>query len=177
MAFFTPAGLLTALRRLGELAFARGERVELFAVGGAVMMLRHEARAATKDLDAVILAPEPASGVRRLAQQVAAEQALPEDWLNDGAKGFIGAHVSGEVLFEAPGITLYGAPPVQLLALKLGAWRDDIDIADAEVCLRALSGTREAIWSALEPFLSPGTESKAWYAFDELWESIHHDAP
>lgn len=173
MARFTKEELTSALTRLGELAESEGERVHLFAVGGAVMMLRYAARDATKDLDVVICAPEPASGVRRLARRVAAEQGLDEDWLNDGAKGYVGTHVEGDILFETPGIILTGAPPAQMVAMKLGAWRDEVDQTDAIVCMNALTGTKERVWSSIEPYLSPGTHTKAWYAFETLWELVH----
>ena len=43
------------------------------------------------------------------------------------------------------------------LSLKLSAWRDDVDIADArrllEEMLQELSGSRAEIWQAVEPYL------------------------
>ena len=60
-----------------------------------------------------------------------------------------------------------------LLAMKLSAWRDDVDIADARVLRREFQGKRAEIWSLIEPFLVPGRELKARYAFDDLWESEH----
>jgi hypothetical protein len=57
--------------------------------------------------------------------------------------------------------------------MKLSAWRDDVDIADARVLLRKFQGRRSEIRSLIEPFLVPGRERKAGYAFDDLWESEH----
>ena len=50
------------------------------------MVLAFKARASTKDVDAVF---HPAAVIRRLAQSVQRELDLPENWLNDGAKGFV----------------------------------------------------------------------------------------
>ena len=63
----------------------------------------------------------------------------------------------------------------QLLAMKLSAWRDDVDIADARRLLQELASTqrRDDIWAAVQSFLVPGNELKAQYAFADLWESLH----
>ena len=59
--------------------------------------------------------------------------------------------------------------------MKLSAWRDDVDIADARRLLAELRGAddREQLWQSLTPFLQPGRELKARYAFDDLWEETH----
>ena len=56
----------------------------------------------------------------------------------------------------------------QLLAMKLCAWRDDVDIADARRLLAELSGTHEDIWRQVEAYLQPGRELKAkyWQGFE-----------
>ena len=63
----------------------------------------------------------------------------------------------------------------QLLAMKLCAWRDDVDIGDATHLLNELARgqNREEIWQSLMPHLVPGLELKAQYAFDDLWESLY----
>ncbi len=53
--------------------------------------------------------------------------------------------------------------------------RDDIDIADARRLLQEMSGSREDIWHAVEPYLVPGDELKAQYAFADLWETHNGD--
>lgn len=164
-----------ALRSLGEEALAGGHHVELFAVGGAVMVLRFRARLATKDVDAIILGPAPVSLVRAMVERVAARLGWPPDWLNDGAKGYVGSDVEGELLFVAPGITVRTPPLAQMLALKLGAWRDDVDMADAETILGAMTGPREEVWAQVVAYLPRGQELKAQYAFEQLWETLHGD--
>jgi hypothetical protein len=48
-----------------------------------------------------------------------------------------------------------------------------VDIADAQRLLQELTGLQEEVWSAVEPFLVPGRELKAQYAFLDLWEVTH----
>jgi hypothetical protein len=55
--------------------------------------------------------------------------------------------------------------------MKLSAWRDDIDVADARLLLSKLAADRSSVWSQVERHLVPGRELKAQYAFDDLWES------
>jgi hypothetical protein len=113
--------------------------------------------------------------VRELAQIIADERGWPEDWLNDGAKGFLIGLSPGPVVFSAPGIEVRSPATGQLLAMKLSAWRDDVDIADARRLLQEMSGSRAEIWQAVEPYLVPGDELKAQYAFADLWEALYSD--
>lgn len=175
MATITRQEIIEALERLGQLAVARGTRIELALVGGALMVLLYEARESTRDVDAIILAPREVGAVRELAQTVADERGWPDDWLNDGAKGFLIGLSQGPAVFSAPGIEVRSPSTAQLLAMKLSAWRDDVDIADARRLLQEMSGNRDEIWQAVEPYLVPGDELKAQYAFADLWETLYAD--
>ena len=116
--------------------------------------------------------------MRELAKQVAAELAWPEDWLNDGAKGYLVEVSSGPIILSAPGIEVRAPAVEQLLAMKLSAWRDDVDISDARRLLQEIAhtGNRDEIWSRVQPYLVPGSQLKAQYAFDDLWETMYGDA-
>jgi hypothetical protein len=173
MTLLSQQEIINALTRLGDLARKKGYQVELLAVGGAAMVLAYHARQSTHDVDVFILSPKEAQITRRLAQQVAQELGWPDDWLNDGAKGFLVGISQGPVIFSAPGIIVRRPEVAQLLAMKLSAWRDDVDIDDARRLLRELSGTQEAIWQAVTPFLIPGQQLKARYAFLDLWETTY----
>jgi len=59
--------------------------------------------------------------------------------------------------------------------MKLYAWRDDVDIADARRLLQEMPGIRDEIWQSVEPYLVPGNELKAQYAFADLWEALYGD--
>lgn len=175
MALINRQELIVALTRLGQLAEEKGGRVELALVGGALMVLLYETRDSTRDVDVIILAPGEAAIVRGLACVVADELGWPGDWLNDGAKGYLIGLSPGPTVFAAPGIEVWRPSTAQLLAMKLSAWRDDVDIADASCLLRELPGSRDDIWQTVERYLTPGNELKAQYAFADLWETIHGD--
>jgi hypothetical protein len=171
MALLSRQDIEEALARLGELANQEGHRVELLLVGGAAMVLAFEARMSTHDVDVFILLPREARIVRELAKRVAEERDMPEDWLNDAAKGYLVGISQGPVVFSTPGISARVPSVAQLLAMKLSAWRDDVDIADARRLLSEMTGDREQIWNSVEPYLVRGEELKAQYAFWDLWDS------
>jgi len=132
-------------------------------------------RATRQDVDALFLSPPEAYIIRAWSARIAQENGWSEDWLNDGAKAYLTTVSEGPVLFEAPGIIARQIAAEQLLAMKLCAWRDDVDIADATRLLEAFgkSVSRTAAWKRIEPFLVSGRELKAQYAFDDLWESLY----
>jgi len=176
MATFSRQEIQDGLQRLGELAQAQGLHVRLALVGGAAMVLAYEARQSTRDVDVVILSPAEARLVRNLVKRIAAERDWPEDWLNDGAKGYLVGISKGPLLFSAPGIEALSPSIEQLLAMKLCAWRDDLDISDARRLLQEIlqSGSgKDEIWKSLEPYLVPGDELTAQYAFLDLWETLY----
>lgn len=173
MATLTREEIIQALERLGELAHQQGYSIELLLMGGAAMVLMYNARPSTRDVDVLILLPRKAQIVRDLAGQVAQEYDLPKDWLNDGAKGYLVGMSEGTTIFTAPGIVVKSPAIAQLLAMKLSAWRDDVDIEDAKRLLQTLERDQKKVWATVEPYLVPGEELKAQYAFLDLWEAIH----
>lgn len=175
MALLSKAEIVQALKRLGELAILNDDPIELIAVGGAVMVLAYNVRPMTHDVDVMIISPPTARNVRRLVEQVAQELSWPDDWLNDGAKGYLVGLSEGPIIFSAPGIIIKRPSVAQLLAMKLSAWRDDVDITDASFLLQELSGARNTVWEHIIPYLVPGNELKAQYAFLDLWETIYGD--
>ncbi|MDD2922902.1 MAG: DUF6036 family nucleotidyltransferase [Anaerolineales bacterium] len=175
MATFSEDEIRKGLHRLGELAHAKNIHIKLTAVGGAVMVLAFGARQSTHDIDAVILSPSEARIVRNLALQVAEEFGWHEDWLNDGAKGYLRGISEGPILLSAAGIEVRAPALEQMLAMKLCAWRDDIDISDARRIMQEITSnrTREELWGLIEQYLIPGDELTAQYAFLDLWESLY----
>lgn len=178
MALLTRQDIITALERLGQLAAADGYTLRLVIVGGAAMVLGYHTRESTQDIDAVFLPPLEARTVRAWATVIAHENGWPDDWLNDAAKVYLKGLSSGPVLLEAPGIEARQPAIEQLLAMKLSAWRDDVDIADASRLLAALGPARGRVevWARVVPYLVPGRELKAQYAFEDLWESLYGNA-
>lgn len=148
-------------------------RCEIAVLGGAAVVLLYGARAATKDVDVVILNRLDHKDVRTSVERVAEELGLPNDWLNDAAKGYVHGLALGDVIIDEPALVVRTLAPHQLLAMKLSAWRDDVDIEDARLLLTKLSADRNEAWRLVEPHLVPGREMKAHYAFCDLWEAAH----
>jgi hypothetical protein len=78
-----------------------------------------------------------------------------------------------ERLLVTASLVVHALAPEQLLAMKLSAWRDDVDVDDARLLLSKLPGEREAVWRAVERHVVPGRELKAQYAFSDLWDADH----
>ncbi|MBT3191159.1 MAG: hypothetical protein HN341_01260 [Verrucomicrobia bacterium] len=116
--------LLRALSRMGELAVEAGLELELCIYGGALMMLAYDARAMTKDVDAVV---RPSREGLALAKRVGRELGLPEEWLNDDVQMFVAPVEQIRSLpWEAPGIMLTAPTARYLLAMKALACRSPL---------------------------------------------------
>ncbi len=150
MGTFTRHEIAAGIERLGRLAVESGIQIELVLIGGALMVLRFQSRESTGDVDVAILAPTEVQKVRELARIVATENDWPQDWLNDGAKGYLIGVSNGPTIFSAPGIEVRSPSIGQLLAMKLSAWRDDVDVADASRLLAEMTGRREEIWREVQ---------------------------
>ena len=153
MATLSKVEIESALKRVGELGAAEGLSIRLVLVGGGAMVLGFGHRASTKDLDVAILQPEEVSRVRKIAETIAVERGWDASWLNDAAKGYLVGLAEGPVIFSATGIEVIRPATEQLLAMKLCAWRDDVDVDDARRLLGELSGSREDVWSRIAPHL------------------------
>ena len=148
------------------------EHAEMVVAGGAALVLLFGARDSTKDVDALFVKPRAAL-IRRAAVRVADRLGLPNDWLNDGAKGYFVGVSGGEMLYASPSLSVRAASVEQLLAMKLGAWRDAVDRADAKILLSHLHGSKDDVWSRVEKFVSLPEQDKASYAFEDLWDAEH----
>ena len=142
---FTRADILKALQALGDELTREGVHGQIFIVGGAAMALAYSTRRVTRDIDAVF---EPKASICRAAAKVAEELGLPEDWLNDAAKGFMpGEDENPRPVPDVQGIEITTASPRYLLAMKLMAMRFGEDDEDIEVLIRecGLHNAQEAL--------------------------------
>lgn len=115
------------LEKLNALLAERGELGEIGLVGGAVMCLVYNARAATKDVDAIF---EPASTIRELAARIAVSESLPPDWLNDAAKGFILPGFERQDVLIMSNLRVWAPEPRYMLAMKCISARWDTSDRD-----------------------------------------------
>jgi hypothetical protein len=136
--------ILRALDGLSDLLGQQGVMGEVCLFGGTVMVLAFTARLSTKDVDALF---QPTQAIRECARRIAAEQHLPDDWLNDGVKGFVSARhetTTGN-LPQFPHLRLTMPVPEYLFAMKCMAARlgsttgEQSDVPDITFLIRHLN--------------------------------------
>ncbi len=110
----------------------------ILLLGGAVMVLVVGSRPSTRDIDASFEREAPA--IRAAISQIAQQEGLPPDWLNDGAKGFIYSPPPITLWKSHPGLDIYLPTLDYLLAMKIVAGRPQ-DIADARVLIQHMGLT------------------------------------
>ena len=100
---------------------------EIGLLGGAVMYLVFQAREATRNVDAIFA---PTREIREAVRVVARAHGLPEDWLNDAAKGFILSSPPRLQVLDLPNLRVWTPTADYLLAMKCVAARFDTHDAD-----------------------------------------------
>jgi hypothetical protein len=165
--------ILQAFHKLNDELEREGVRGEVGVVGGAAMVLAFNARLATKDVDAIF---EPSTKVREAAGRVSAALALPPDWLNDAAKGYMppGAEPRGMVL-ELSHLSVWVPPAEYLLAMKaISARFDTNDAADLKTLIAHLKiKSVAAVFEVIEDYYPRNQiPAKTQFFLEELFESL-----
>ncbi len=75
------------LKAIGANLASHNQRAKILLVGGATMLIAVGNREGTKDVDALF--KDNSKAIRRAIVEVASQEGLPYDWLNDDAKEFI----------------------------------------------------------------------------------------
>ena len=121
-----------------ELA-TRRVKGEVGLCGGAVMCLVFQARVATKDVDAIF---QPTREIREASRTVASRLGLPEDWLNDAAKGYFLTSPPVRNVLEFSHLRVWAPQAEYMLAMKCVSARfDSHDLDDVKFLLRHLEIT------------------------------------
>ncbi|MGH8138706.1 MAG: DUF6036 family nucleotidyltransferase [Steroidobacteraceae bacterium] len=169
--------LLNALRILSDNLGERGVTGELCLFGGTVMVLAFSARLATKDVDALF---KPPKMIRELAERVAVELHLPNDWLNDGVKGFLSARheITAGNLPQFPHLRLTMPVPEYLLAMKCMASRiggttgEQSDVSDIVFLIRhlGLKSARDVLDIVAQYYPANQISVRAQYLIEGLFD-------
>ena len=141
---------------------------EISIYGGAVMCLVYDARPATKDVDAVF---RPTLEIRQAVQVIAERHGLPDDWLNDGVKGYLVEHEQ-RIFLDLPNLKIFVPDADYLLAMKtLSARADTFDQADVRLLIKRLGlSSPNEVFSIVEKYyprhqIKPATQ----YFIEELF--------
>jgi Nucleotidyltransferase of unknown function (DUF6036) len=149
------------------------ETGEVYLVGGAVMCLVYDARASTKDVDALF---KPTASIRAAAHRVALEARVAETWLNDAVKRYLSERGDFRRYVDYSNLRVMVASPEYLLAMKCLAMRlgaEFHDQADIRYLLRLLDITRyaDAVEVIARYYPLKRFPQKTLYALEELTSS------
>ena len=122
--YFDREGLLKLLDEVSEELRWSRTRAQIYVIGGAAMSLAYARERQTEDIDARIDA-----GHERLTEAVRTvgrRHGLPDAWLNDSATTAIPREPdrAARTVYASPYLTVSGASPKHLLAMKLYAARE-----------------------------------------------------
>lgn len=124
--------ILELFEKLSNKLESRGEKGEVGIVGGAVMCLVFNARASTRDIDGIF---KPTKLIRELVSEIAIDENLPNDWLNDGAKGFLEPNFISNDVLNFPNLRVWAPEAKYMLAMKCLSARWDSNDKDDVVFL------------------------------------------
>lgn len=162
--------ILKLLRSLNQELERIGARGEVGLCGGAVMCLVFDARKATKDVDAVF---HPTREIRKAAKAVARRYEVPEDWLNDAAKGFFRGEPPREDVLELSNVRVWAPIPEYMLAMKsVSARLDTHDGDDVRFLIEWLGlKTAKEVFAIIEKYYPRGAiPAKTQFFIEELFE-------
>ncbi|MFH1725686.1 MAG: hypothetical protein ABII00_13840 [Elusimicrobiota bacterium] len=150
---------------------------EVGMCGGAVMCLVFEARKATKDVDAVF---RPTREMRRAVRAVARRFDLPEDWLNDAAKGYFHAEPPREVVLDFSNLRVWAPRADYMLAMKCVSARFDThDRDDVRFLIRYLGlEDPQSVFSLIERYYPRrSVPAKTRFFVEEIFQEGERTSP
>lgn len=163
--------------KIKELFFKLNEKLkkedirgEIGIVGGAVMCLVFNARAATKDIDGIFV---PAQKIRDFVLEISAEEGVAEDWLNDGAKGYIQGKFNKIEVLSFSHLSVWAPEPSYMLAMKcISARVDASDADDVRFLIRHLNlRSAEQVFDLVAKYYPKSRiPAKAQFFVEELFE-------
>lgn len=162
------------VQRLSERLVQRGLIGEISLYGGAVMVLAHRSRLATKDVDAVFA---PKQEIYDAAAEVAEECHVEKDWLNDAVKGFLSERNETTLLLELAGLRIFVAAPEYMLAMKCMSMRlgkGDTDLEDVRFLMNHLDlqEAKDVLELVSRYYPEDRIQPKTRFAIEEICQRI-----
>lgn len=181
--FLDKSDIESGLKRLGEIALLESKMIDISVYGGSALVIAWDSRVSTRDVDAVVVGD--AGFLRKATKQVAEEKGWPEDWLNDGVKGFLSDHQEMAVhgiypSIDSPGLRVYVPTAEYMLAMKCMAMRiggadsardvDDIRFLIGEC---GLEKAEEAIAIVEKFYPQRMIQPKVAFGIEEIFERMN----
>ena len=160
------------LQELNDRLRDQNVKGQIGLLGGTVMCLAFNARPSTKDIDAIF---EPKQLIYEIAKQIASNNQLPENWLNDSVKGFMSPNSKMKVFMNLSNLVIYIPSEEYMLAMKCMSARlgnesqdrDDISFLIDHLKLTNLDSVIEIILKYYPP---DSIQPKIKYMLEELLE-------
>lgn len=136
----------------------RGKFGEIIIAGGATLALVFNARNTTKDIDALF---RPSQEMREIINEIANENDLDSDWLNDGVKGFFTEKMRADLYKEYSNLSVYTVNAESMLALKLTSARfDSKDMADSIVLMKHIGiKSEDELFNIIEKYTTKNQQT------------------
>jgi len=167
--------IITAFLKLNEELGKDGSKAEICIVGGAVMCLVFNAREQTKDVDAIF---QPKTKVYELAGRVAEDLGLPDDWLNDSAKGYVNSKLDQVEVLNLSHLKIFAPSAKYMLAMKcLAARIGTHDESDIEFLIKylKLTKTKDVLDIVGAYYDAKLIQPKAQFMVEEIVENLGHE--
>lgn len=167
------------LVEIDQWARSQGILIDIAVYGGAALSLVFDLREITRDVDVAVHGDTAA--LRQAALAVANHRGWPEDWLNDGVKGFLSIREELEPLQDfqgdgGSGLRVYTPSPAYLFSMKCMAMRLDgsDDVADIKALARILGiRDKEQAMDMVESFYPKNQiPPKVGFGIEEIMESL-----
>lgn len=152
------------LIKVNEKLKERGTHGEIVIAGGATLALVYNARNSTKDIDALF---RPSPEFREIINEIANENSLDSDWLNDGVKGFFTDKMTADLYKEYSNLSVYTMSAECMLALKLTSARFASKDMDDSITLMKHIGikTEDELLDIIEKYTSKNRQTINSYYF------------
>jgi len=182
MAMLTKHDILRGLTKLDAMAKEASVIVDLSIYGGAALAIAFNIRHATRDVDAVVRGNPDFVG--QAAAKIAKEEGWPDDWLNDGVKGFTSGNEQMQLMvgFEAStsgGLRIHIPTPQYLFAMKCMAMRPEgidgsHDISDIKALAVAadIKSAEDALALVSSFYPASRIPPKVMFGVEEIMEQL-----
>lgn len=182
MAILTKDDILRGLDKINQKAKEAGIIVDIAIYGGAALALSFDTSRTTRDVDAVVRGNP--DFLRMVVKEAAEEEGWPEDWLNDGVKGFLSGSEKMKVFDEIDassdgGLRIYMPEPEYIFAMKCMAMRPEgfdgsHDISDIEKLAKeiGIDSIDQALAIVEDFYPSAKIPAKVRFGVEEIMERV-----